>query len=117
MWSVKVQYWRGVRRPVGSSIMLGTLPANHSMVWEVADTVGGLHELGVLETIKFFSVRTETNRNSIFFGYFLVCFAKPINIFWVCFGLFRCFGPVSKQLKQTEFSRNKPEESPKNILY
>jgi hypothetical protein len=47
----------------------------------------------------FFSVRTETNRNSICFGCFSVCFAKP-NKF--CFSLFRCFGSVSKQPKQTE---------------
>jgi hypothetical protein len=59
---------------------------------------------GVLETvIFFFSIRTETNRNSIFFGCFSVCFfAKPRNFFSVCFGLFQCFGPVSKQQKQTE---------------
>ncbi len=39
---------------------------------------------GVLETIKFFfPVRTETNRNSICFGCFLVCFAKPKNIRFV----------------------------------
>jgi hypothetical protein len=60
----------------------------------------GWLDLGVLETIKFFfSVRTLITRNSICFGYFSVCFAKPNHIF---FGLFRCFGPVSKQPKQTE---------------
>ncbi len=58
----------------------------------------------------FFSVRTETNRNSNYFGCFSVCFAKPKNNF---FGLFRCFGPVSKQLKQTEFSQNKPKQTKK----
>jgi hypothetical protein len=58
----------------------------------------------------FFSVRTETNRNSICFGCFLVCFTKPKNIF---FGLFRCFGPVSKQPKQTEFYRNKLKQTKK----
>jgi hypothetical protein len=58
-----------------------------------------------------FSVRTETNRNSICFGCFSVCFAKPKNIF---FGLIRCFGPASKQPKQTEFSRNKPKKSLNN---
>jgi hypothetical protein len=41
---------------------------------------------------NFFSVRTETNRNSIFFGCFLVCFVKTKNIFFICFGLFWCFG-------------------------
>ncbi len=63
---------------------------------------------------NLFFVRTETNRNSICFGCFSVCFAKSKNFF---FGLFRCFGPVSKQPKQTEFSRNKPKKSPKNVLY
>jgi hypothetical protein len=48
---------------------------------------------------NFFSVRTEKNLNSIFFGCFSVCFTKPTIFF---FGLFRCFGPVSKQPKQTE---------------
>ncbi len=47
--------------------------------------------LGVLENVNFFfSVRTETNRNSICFGCFSVCFfAKPkiIKIFF--FGLFQ----------------------------
>jgi hypothetical protein len=33
----------------------------------------------------FFSVRTETNRNSICFGCVSVCFAKPKNIFSVLF--------------------------------
>jgi hypothetical protein len=51
----------------------------------------------------FFSVRTETNRNSICFGCFSVCFfTKPTNFFSVCFCLLRCFGPVLKQPKQTE---------------
>ncbi len=58
---------------------------------------------------NFFSVRTETNQNSICFVCFSVCFAKPKNIFSVCFGLFRCFGPVLKQPKQTELCRNKPK--------
>jgi hypothetical protein len=35
----------------------------------------------------FFSVRTETNRNTICFGSFSVCFAKPKNYFSVCFGV------------------------------
>jgi hypothetical protein len=63
-----------------------------------------------------FSVRAETNRNSICFGCFSVCFAKPKNIFFsVCLGLFRCFELVTKQPKQTEFSRNKPKKSQKNL--
>jgi hypothetical protein len=61
---------------------------------------------------KFISVRTETNRNSICFGSFSVCFAKPITMF---FGLFRGFGPVSKQPKQTDLFRNKPKNRQKYI--
>ncbi len=61
----------------------------------------------------FFSVRIETNRNSICFGRFSVYFVKQKTFFSVCFGLFRCFGPVSKQPKQTEICPNKPKKSPK----
>ncbi len=50
----------------------------------------------------FFPDQTETNRNSICFGCFSVCFAKPNKFFWICFGLFQCFVPVSKQPKQTK---------------
>ncbi len=39
-----------------------------------------------------------------------VCFTKTKNIF---FGLFRCFGPVLKQTKQTEFCQNKPKQTEK----
>jgi hypothetical protein len=60
----------------------------------------------------FFLIRTETNRNSICFGCFLICFVKPKIIF---FGLFSCFGLVSKQPKQTEFSLNKPKKSLKSL--
>jgi hypothetical protein len=59
---------------------------------------------------KIFSVRTETNRNSTCFGSFSVCFAKPINYF---FGLFRCFGSISKQPKQTDLFRNNPKKGKK----
>jgi hypothetical protein len=51
----------------------------------------------VLKTINFFSVRTETNRNSTCFGLFFS--RNQTKFFSVCFG---CFGPVSKQPKQTE---------------
>jgi hypothetical protein len=51
------------------------------------------------QSMFFFSVRTETNRNLILFSCLSVCFTKPKTIF---FGLFRCFGPVSEQPKQTE---------------
>jgi hypothetical protein len=57
---------------------------------------------------KNFSVPTKTNRNTICFGCFLVCFAIPKNNF---FGLFRCFGSVSKQPKQTDLFRNKPKKT------
>ncbi len=59
---------------------------------------------GVLETVNFFSrfkpKQTENQSVSVVFPFF---FAKPNNFF---FGLFRCFGPLSKPLskqpKQTE---------------
>ncbi len=69
--------------------------------------------LGCPRNYQFFSVRTETNRNTICFGCFSVWFVKSKK----CFGLFRCFGPVSKQPKQTELFRNKPKKSPNNDLY
>jgi hypothetical protein len=70
---------------------------------------------GVLETIKFFfSVRTETNRNSICFGCFSVCFAEPKNIFSVCFG-------VSDRYRNkhncVDTNRNNPKKSPKNVFF
>jgi hypothetical protein len=61
----------------------------------------------------FFSVRTETNPNSICFDCFSVCFAKPKNIF---FGLFRCFGLILKQPKQTQLCRNKPNNLQKKFI-
>ncbi len=58
---------------------------------------------GSSKPLIFFSVQTETNRNSICFGCFSVCFfAKPNIFFSVCFSLFRCYKPESKQPKQTE---------------
>jgi hypothetical protein len=62
----------------------------------------------------FFLVPTETNRNSICFACFSVCFTKPKNIY---FGLFWCFGLVLKQPKRTELCQNKLKKSPKNLLY
>jgi hypothetical protein len=56
--------------------------------------------LGCPRNNYFFSVWTKTNRNSICFGCFSVCFEKPTKFF---LGFYRCFGPVSKQPKQTEF--------------
>ncbi len=59
---------------------------------------------------KMFSIRGSSkplilflgsNRNSICFGCFSVCFfAKPANFFF--FGLFRCFGPVYVETTETE---------------
>jgi hypothetical protein len=41
---------------------------------------------GSSKPLFFFSVRTETNRNSVCFGCYSVCFlAKPPNFFSVCF--------------------------------
>ncbi len=59
---------------------------------------------------KKISVRPETNRNKICFGCVSVCFVKPIT---TNFGLFRCFEPISKQLKKTELFRNKPKQPKK----
>ncbi len=58
----------------------------------------------------FFSVRTETQSVSVVFRFVS---RNQKTFFSVCFGLFRCFGPVSKQPKQTEFSRNKPKQTKK----
>ena len=33
------------------------------------------------------------------------------DLFRVCFGLFRCFEPISKQPKQTDLFRNKPKQT------
>ncbi len=57
---------------------------------------------------KYFSVRTETNRNKICFAFVSVCFVKPKT---KSFGLFRFFESVSKQPKQTELFHNKPKQT------
>jgi hypothetical protein len=44
-------------------------------------------------------------------------FRETQKKFLVCFSSFRCFGPVSKQPKQTELYPNKPKKSPENVLY
>jgi hypothetical protein len=67
---------------------------------------------------RFEPKQTETQSVSVVFRFvsqnqktlFSVCFAKPKNF---VFGLFRCFGPVSKQPKQTAFSRDKPKQTEK----
>ncbi len=64
--------------------------------------------------LNFFFGSNRNKPKLICFGCFLVCFAKPKNIF---FGLFRCFGPVSKQLKQNfiETNQNKPKKLQKTF--
>jgi hypothetical protein len=54
-----------------------------------------------------FSVQTETKWNKICFGF--VSWNQKIIIL-VCFGLFRCFEPISKLPKQTELFRNGPKQ-------
>ncbi len=61
----------------------------------------------------FFSVRTKTNRNSICFGCFSVCFAKPKNIF---FGLFRCFGSVLNNRNKHNFVETNQKISKKRFI-
>jgi hypothetical protein len=56
---------------------------------------------------QFKPKQTETQSVSVVFRFVS---RNQKNIF---FGLFQCFGPVSKQPKQTEFSRNKLKKSPK----
>jgi hypothetical protein len=63
---------------------------------------------------RFEPKQTETQSVSVVFR---LVSQNQKTFFSVCFSLFRCFGPVSKQPKQTEFSQNKPEKSPKNVLY
>ncbi len=66
---------------------------------------------GVLETIKknfrFEPKQTETQSVSVVFRFVL----QNQKTFF--FGLFRCFRPLSKQPKQTEFSGNKPKKTSK----
>jgi hypothetical protein len=50
----------------------------------------------------------ETNKNK-FLGFLSVCFVNPQQKISFCYGLIRCFEPISKQPKQTELFRNKPK--------
>jgi hypothetical protein len=60
----------------------------------------------------FFSVRTElTNRNSICFNCFLVCFAKPKNIF---LGLFRFDSVFRTCIETTETNRTLSKQTKTN---
>jgi hypothetical protein len=58
----------------------------------------------------FFSVRTKTNRNSICFGSFSVCFAKPITIF---FGLFWYVSVFRTRFETTETNRSVSKQTEK----
>jgi hypothetical protein len=60
---------------------------------------------------NFFSVRTETNRNSICFGSFSVCFAKLITNF---FGLFRFVSVFRTRFETTETNRSVSKQTEKN---
>jgi hypothetical protein len=57
----------------------------------------------------FFSVRTETNRNTICFSCFLVCFAKPKKFFSVCFG-------VLDRYRNNQNKQNFIETNRKNLI-
>jgi hypothetical protein len=56
---------------------------------------------------RFEPKQTETHSVSVVFRF--VSRNQQI-IFSVCFGLFRCFEPVSKQPKQKDLFRNKPKK-------
>jgi hypothetical protein len=60
---------------------------------------------------KNFSVRTETNQNSICFSCFSICFAKPKNIF---FGLFRFVSVFLTGIETTEKNRTLSKETETN---
>ncbi len=63
---------------------------------------------------RFELKQTKTQSVSVVFRFV----SRNQNTFLsVCFGLFRYFGLVSKQPKQTEFCRNKQKKSPKNVPY
>jgi hypothetical protein len=73
--------------------------------------------LGCPRNNQFFvSVQTEKKRNSICFGCFSVCFAKPKNFFPVCFGVLERYRNNQKP-KQTELLRNKPKKSQKTLSF
>ncbi len=59
---------------------------------------------------NFVTVRTETNRNSICFGCFSVCFAKQKNIF---FGLFRFVSVFRTGNETTETNRTLSKQTEK----
>jgi hypothetical protein len=79
-------------------------------VFEIVWRMGGCGQVSLLTRVssKQSNFVFGSNQNSICIGCLSVCFAKPKNVF---FGLFRCFGPVSKHPKQTEFCQNKPKQT------
>jgi hypothetical protein len=60
---------------------------------------------------RFEPKQTETQSVSVLFQFVS---RNQKTIFSVYFGLFRCFGSVSKQPKQTELCRNKPKQTETN---
>jgi hypothetical protein len=69
---------------------------------------------------NFFSVQTETNRNSICFGCFSVCFAKPKNIFSVCFSVSDRYRNKRNKRNFVETKQSIPKQtkqSLKNVFY
>ncbi len=52
-------------------------------------------------------INLGSNQNKICFAFVSVCFVKPKR---KNFGLFRCFEPILKQLKQTDLFHNKPKQ-------
>jgi hypothetical protein len=67
----------------------------------------------------FFSVQTEKTETQSVSVDFRFAFSRNQKMFFsVCFGLFRCFGPVSKQPKQTKLMvwGNKKVDNLTNLL-
>ncbi len=64
---------------------------------------------------NFFSVRTETNRNSICFGCFSVCFAKPKNIFFSLFWFDLAFRTCIETTETNRTLSKQTETNRKNV--
>jgi hypothetical protein len=66
----------------------------------------------------FFSVRTETNWNSICFGCFSICFTKPKNIFFGLFQFISVFRTGNETTKTNRiFSKQTEKISKKRSLF
>jgi hypothetical protein len=70
-----------------------------------------------LKQSNFFSVRTETNRNSICFGCFLVCFAKPKNLFFGSFWFVSVFRTGIETTETNRIFSKQTKKISRNILY